>query len=154
MLVYLDNCSFTRPYDDQDQTRIHIETIAKMDIQSMIASGKLFLAASDYLLYENSMKKDEEIRNHIRDFIIDHVVAFVSDSEPALDAIIDDIVKTGVKNMDASHLAAAIVAGCDYFITTDDRILKYRTDRIRIATPVQFLMENEVGRCTRSQSCA
>ena len=120
----------------------------------MIASGKLFLAASDYLLYENSMKKDEEIRNHIRDFIIDHVVAFVSDSEPALDAIIDDIVKTGVKNMDASHLAAAIVAGCDYFITTDDRILRYRTDRIRVATPVQFLMENEVGRCTRSQSCA
>ena len=27
--VYLDNCSFTRPYDDQDQTRIHMETLAK-----------------------------------------------------------------------------------------------------------------------------
>ena len=144
MLVYLDNCSFTRPYDDQDQTRIHMEAIAKMDIQNMIASGKIFLAASDYLLYENSMKKDEEIRDHIHDFIVNHVVAFVSDSDPALDAMINEIIITGIKNMDASHLAAAIVSGCDYFITTDDRILKYETDRIKIVTPVQFLMENEV----------
>ena len=36
------------------------------------------------------------------------------------------------------------VSGCDYIITTNDRILKYKTDRIKIATPVQFLMENEV----------
>ena len=27
--VYLANSSFTRPYDDQDQTRIHMETLAK-----------------------------------------------------------------------------------------------------------------------------
>ena len=37
-----------------------------------------------------------------------------------------------------------IKSGCDHFITTDDRILKYETDRIKIATPIQFLMENEV----------
>ncbi len=30
------------------------------------------------------------------------------------------------------------------FYTTDDRILKYRTDKIKILTPIQFLMENEV----------
>ena len=46
--------------------------------------------------------------------------------------------------MDSAHVVAAIVAGCDYFITTDDRKLKYRTDRIKIVTPIQFVTENEV----------
>lgn len=41
-------------------------------------------------------------------------------------------------------VCAEIIRRCDYFITTDDRILKYRTDRIKIVTPIQFLTENEV----------
>ncbi len=34
--VYLDNCSYNRPYDDQSQMRIHLETQAKIHIQDMI----------------------------------------------------------------------------------------------------------------------
>lgn len=34
--VYLDNCSFNRPYDDQKQERIYLETISKLYIQNMI----------------------------------------------------------------------------------------------------------------------
>ena len=64
--------------------------------------------------------------------------------------MIDEIMATGIKSMDASHLAAAIVAGCDYFITTDDRILKYKGDRIRVMDPVQFLQE--VCRCIPNPS--
>ena len=36
MGVYLDNCSYNRPYDDQSQMRIHLETQAKIHIQDMI----------------------------------------------------------------------------------------------------------------------
>ena len=142
--VYLDNCSFTRPYDNQDQTRIHMETLAKMDVQKMITSGDVLLAASDYLINENSMKKDEDIRSHIYDFIVKNVVIFVSDKDSRLDPFIKEVMDSGVKDVDSAHVAAAIVAGCDYFITTDDRILKYRTDKIKIVTPIQFLTENEV----------
>ena len=110
----------------------------------MIASGDILLAASDYLISENSMKKDEDIRNHIYDFVVKNVVIFVSDRDPRLDALIKEAMGSGVKDVDSAHVAAAIVAGCDYFITTDDRILKYRTDRIKIVTPIQFLTENEV----------
>lgn len=45
--------------------------------------------------------------------------------------------------MDASHVAAAIHSGRDYFITTDDRMLRYRSDKIRIVDPVQFIKETE-----------
>ena len=48
---------------------------------------------------------------------------------------------TGIKSMDVYHVACAIALKCDYFITTDDRILKYRDDRIKIMSPIQFIIE-------------
>ncbi len=79
---------------------------------------------------------------------------FVSDGDPRLGPIIEEAMGSGVKIVDSAHVTVAVVAGCDYFITTDDRVLKYRTDRIRIVTPIQFLTEIEVRRCIRNQSCA
>ena len=50
-----------------------------------------------------------------------------------------EIEKTGVKHKDACHLACAIMAECDYFITTDDRLLKYKSDELKIETPISFI---------------
>jgi len=49
MLIYLDNCCYGRPYDDQNQMRIHLEAMAKMEIQGMVVRGELELAASGFL---------------------------------------------------------------------------------------------------------
>jgi len=35
MRVYLDNCCFNRPYDDQMQLKIELETKAKLFIQAL-----------------------------------------------------------------------------------------------------------------------
>lgn len=32
MRVYMDNCCFNRPFDDQTQTRVRLETEAKLEI--------------------------------------------------------------------------------------------------------------------------
>ena len=90
------------------------------------------------------MKKNEDVKNHIYEFVVKNVVIFVSDRDPKFDPIIEEVMSSGVKDVDSAHVASAIVAGCDFFITTDDRILKYRTDRIKIVTPIQFLTEYEV----------
>jgi len=34
--VYLDNCCFNRPYDNQSYLKIELETKAKLKIQEMI----------------------------------------------------------------------------------------------------------------------
>ncbi|MDR1924733.1 MAG: hypothetical protein LBQ66_10180 [Planctomycetaceae bacterium] len=57
------------------------------------------------------------------------------DIEPTAAAI----MKTGIKNKDAIHLACAIFAHCDYFVTTDKRVLSYKTDKIRIVNPIDFV---------------
>jgi hypothetical protein len=36
MRVYLDNCCYNRPYDNQSQLRISLETQAKLYIQQLI----------------------------------------------------------------------------------------------------------------------
>ena len=50
----------------------------------------------------------------------------------------------GIKEKDALHLSCAIFANCDYFITTDDKLLSYKTNQIKTLNPIQFIYEMEV----------
>ena len=53
MRVYLDNCCYNRPYDDQSQLTISLETQAKLQIQKMIKNDELELVSSYMLRKEN-----------------------------------------------------------------------------------------------------
>lgn len=48
-------------------------------------------------------------------------------------------MKTGIKYKDACHVACAIYANCEYFITTDKRLLKYKSDKIKLVNPIDFI---------------
>lgn len=69
MRIYLDNCSYNRPYDDQSQMRIYLETQAKLHIQDMIRKGSLELVTSYVLDYENSRNRSLQKRMAIEKFI-------------------------------------------------------------------------------------
>lgn len=141
--IYLDCCCFNRPYDKQKQLRISLETQAKVDIQHRIANGDLDLVVSTMLFQENSMNKNQEARSYIEHFMLTHGSTLVISDIPEIIDLRANIMATGIKSADATHLASAIHSHCDYFITTDDRILKYRTDEIRIINPVQFITEDK-----------
>ena len=63
MRIYLDNCCFNRPFDDQSQIRIRLESEAKLKIQEEIRSGKIQLIWSYILDYENSMRLPEMVEH-------------------------------------------------------------------------------------------
>jgi len=65
VLVYLDNCCFNRPYDDQSYLSVNLETEAKLAIQELINDNKLNLAWSFILDFENNANPDEIIRDEI-----------------------------------------------------------------------------------------
>ena len=44
------------------------------------------------------------------------------------------------------HVACSIMAKADYFITTDDRLLKYHTAEVDIVTPGEFIRRLEEKR--------
>ena len=53
MRVYLDNCCFNRPFDDQSQARVRLEAEAKLEIQQQITDKRIELAWSYVLEHEN-----------------------------------------------------------------------------------------------------
>ncbi|MEW6366825.1 MAG: hypothetical protein AB1714_19530 [Acidobacteriota bacterium] len=65
---------------------------------------------------------------------------------PELLANASSLHEEGLPKIDSLHLACAIAAGCEYFITTDDRILKCkpRVTAINIADPILFIKERRL----------
>ena len=60
--LYLDNCCYNRPFDDQSQLKVHLETQAKLHIQAEIKAGTYQLVWSYILDYENGRNPYEERR--------------------------------------------------------------------------------------------
>ena len=68
MKIYLDNCCFNRPFDDQNQIKIKIETEAILYIQEKIIDKKHELVWSYMLDYENSFNPFPERRTSIENW--------------------------------------------------------------------------------------
>lgn len=65
MKIYLDNCCFNRPFDDQSQLRIRLESEAKLKIQEEIQKGLIELIWSYILDYENNKNPFQERKDRI-----------------------------------------------------------------------------------------
>ena len=59
MRVYLDMCCYNRPYDDQSQLKVAMETQSKLHIQNLIKEGMLDLIGSYTLDFEASRNPAE-----------------------------------------------------------------------------------------------
>ena len=68
MRIYLDNCCFNRPFDDQTQIRIKLETEAKLYIQEKIRQHELELVWSYILDYENFANPYEDRKRAIQEW--------------------------------------------------------------------------------------
>lgn len=144
MRVYLDNCSYNRPYDDQSQMRIHLETQAKLHIQDMIWQEQIELVTSYILDFENSNNRSIQKKQTIEKFMKEYASLYVSNkNEKEIARIANAIMETGVKEKDAYHVACAVIAECNYFVTTDDRLLKYQSEKIELVTPGEFIRRME-----------
>jgi len=138
--IYLDNCCYHRPFDDLSQEKIENEAVAKLFIQSLIKYKSIELYYSFVSLSEIDDSPFEDVKTHILNFIRNYATAFISDNQTeALKLLTEGIMQTGIKIKDATHLACAIIAKCDFFITTDKRVLSYNTDKIKIVNPIKFV---------------
>jgi predicted nucleic acid-binding protein len=140
--IYLDNCCFNRPYDDQAYLHVRFETQAKLYIQKMVFERKIELVWSYILKYENNRNPFEAKRN-----VIGKWESLSTLFVPMTDEIVmssKTITNTGIKNFDALHIACAIASNCNYFITVDKRLLSYKDNRIIICNPIEFIKQIEI----------
>lgn len=140
MRIYLDNCCHGRTFDDQKQEKINSETLAVIKIQNKIIANEFELVTSFILHYENGEKSDTKQKNEIENFYRTYRKIYIGvEFVDELKVLAEKIISSGVKEKDAYHVASAILAACDFFITVDDRLLKYNSDEIVLINPIDFV---------------
>lgn len=137
MRLYLDLCCYNRPYDDQTQTRIRLETEAKLVIQQKIRDGECELLWSSTLDFENAKNPFEEHMHAIREWRKLAVSCVMADVEVV--KLAREAMAFGVSEYDALHVASAMGGKADILVTTDDRLIKRMRQfgRIKVLFPVE-----------------
>ena len=120
--IYFDTCCLNRPFDDQSQVRIRLESEAILHIIGRCASGELSWVASDILDFEIRQTRDIERKERVYALrsVVNETVTF---TEPTLRRS-QAFEALGISTLDARHIACAEQAQVDAFLTTDDRLLK------------------------------
>lgn len=137
MKIYLDTCCFNRPYDNQNQLKIELETLAKINIQKWILEEKYDLIWSYMINQENSENPFNDRKENIAEWetLATSYVPFSQDSLTKG----KEIELLGIKQKDALHISCAIIGDCDYFITCDNGILNKNIDEIKVINPIDFI---------------
>lgn len=145
MLVYLDNCCYNRPFDEQKQRKIIEETNAKLVVQELILDRRIDFVSSYVLTYEVD-RMSNPIRKAVIHRFLNRAFLYIDQTYAAqIESLAKPIMERGIHTYDAFHIACALFANCDCFLTTDNRVLKFVDQRILVQNPIDFLTHWKEG---------
>ena len=136
--VYLDTSVYNRPFDDQTQPRIWLETLAFVVIVQMIEAGEIELVSSLVLEYENSRNPFP-----LRKRWVDRCLALASSRQRVNEGIrkrAQELEEQKLGAMDALHLACAETAASECFLTCDQRMMRRYQGLVQVPSPVDFVL--------------
>ena len=146
MRIYLDCCSLQRPFDDKSQPRIAVEAEAVLVILALCESDCLKLISSDALLFEIGRIPERDRK--------DDALAILKIAEETIELTIEiealagKLGASGLKPLDALHLAFASASKVDYFCTCDDKFLRKAKSleglKIKVVSPTELVMEVDI----------
>lgn len=141
--IYLNNSMLNRPFDDQGQARIKLETEALFQILSDIDSKKSKLILSEVTELENSKNPYYSVKIRIDELIAKAERKIRVNAGTKRQAKIFE--NAGLNGMDALHLAAAIQGKVDFLINCDDSFLKkakkaMSDQAIKIINPIEYVL--------------
>lgn len=145
--IYLDTSVYNRPFDDQSQPRIWLETLALSVILQMIENNVVTLISSAMVEYENSRNPHSVRRGWVEK--VTHLAAEVQPVNESIRQRANYLEQQGLKAMDALHVACAEAAKADYFVTGDDRLinryqpLKKADNALVVCNPTEFVRKIE-----------
>ena len=121
MTIYLDNCCYNRPFDDQTQERIHLESEAILSILKMGQMKRAVIVGSEILELEMNRMIDENKRQKVMDL---YKVAGMNILYTDKKCAVDIMSVSNISTFDSLHIAAAEEANADVLLTTDDKFGK------------------------------
>ena len=137
--VYLDACCLNRPFDDQLQLRVRLESESILWLLNNVQLGHWSWPSSQVLEWKISQTPSVPRRERVL-----QLFGFVTTVGSTTDAMLDraaQLQQLGFKAFDGLHLACAELSKCDVFLTTDDRLLRLSR---RVASQLFVRVENPV----------
>jgi hypothetical protein len=140
MNIYLDLCVYNRPFDDQRQPRIVIETMEFIFLLEKAINKEITVVNSFALEYENFRSPLIDRRGKIGD--LQKIASEYVRYSERLESRATEIEKMGFMAMDALHIACAETVRSDFFITCDALLLrKGKANKDKLKVRIIGLME-------------
>lgn len=144
MKIYLDVCCLNRPFDDQTQDRVHLESEAVIAILRNMESNKWVWISSTVVLFEVNRAPSLDRRRRLLK-LCDQASSIVKLDEEIY-AAANTFKKIGFRSYDALHLACAKKANVEIFLSTDDKLIKKAIKNIAVtgvkaSNPLTWLQE-------------
>ncbi|MFZ0546217.1 MAG: PIN domain-containing protein [Candidatus Promineifilaceae bacterium] len=144
MKIYFDVCCLNRPFDDQTQGRIRLETEAILMILSRVETDEWQWLSSPAVVAEIKQTPKTTRQQRLLQFLenVDEVVTITNE----VISRTKELVTFGFKPFDAFHLACAENGKADVFLTTDDKLLR-RANRmtklikVDVENPLTWIQE-------------
>ena len=139
--LYLDVCCLNRPFDDWAQSRVRVEAETVLAILESCQTGKWQLVGSTALRSEIERTANLERRQRVLDSLEIAVQQILVTEAMVRRAA--ELQPFGFGTFDTLHVACAETAAVDYFLTTDDRLIRYaaRTElSVAVSNPVAWFM--------------
>ncbi len=138
--VYLDTSIYNRPFDDQTQPKIFLETQAVILILQMVEAKLIELVNSSVLEYENSRNPFPVNQQLMERYLQIATLRVLVDENIRVRA--KQLEQQGIKAIDALHVACAEASQSDYFITCDKRLIN-RGQGLTLKTinPTDFILD-------------
>jgi predicted nucleic acid-binding protein len=138
--VYLDTSAYNRPFDDQTQPKIFLETQAVVIILQMVEAKTVELISSSVLEYENSRNpypiKQEAMSRCLQ------LAKLRQEVDEAIRQRAEELEQNGLKAVDALHVSCAEAVNSDYFITCDKRLINRCSGlTMKVMNPADFVLE-------------
>ena len=140
MKIYLNVCCLNRPFDDQTQDRIRLESEAVLTI----LSRRWQLVGSEVIGFEISKIPDKDRRQKVS--ILAGLVALEVSIDEEVRRRAVELQDFGFKPFDALHISSAEKGNADVFLTTDDNLLQRALQKdimikVKLANPLKWLTE-------------
>ncbi|NEQ40615.1 MAG: type II toxin-antitoxin system VapC family toxin [Okeania sp. SIO3I5] len=139
--VYLDTSVYNRPFDDQTQKKVALETEAVVLILEMIKNQEIELVNSKPIEYENIFNSDLSRQEKITNFLT--LATIYQKMEQSEEKRAKQLQNQGIKLLDSYHVACAEASQSDYFITCDRRLINrcQTLSTIKTVNPINFITE-------------
>ncbi len=122
MKIHLDMCALKRPFDDQSQARVWLESQAVIRVLVACGDGSIQACNSAALEFENVQNPNPRRRARAAALPTSFGPPEAAGAQHFQRA--EQVQAMGFGGLDSLHLAFAQEMDADYFVTTDDQLLK------------------------------